>query len=293
MDQTAAAPSPSALEGQAAQGETVSETQAQQRYKLKVNGKEVEKSIDELIRDAQKGVAADEKFQQAASLAKKYSAYEQMEKAIQSGKIEPLIEKLGHDKFRQFAENYLIDYLEYEQLPPDKKEALQYRRELESAQKQLQDIEASKREAETSQYRAQALSEIDQEISDVLKNAGKKPTPFLVARIAEQMLASLQSREDADPRTVAKSAYQRAVKTLENDVTEYLGNLTVDDARKVLPKELLDALRRSEVDLVRSQDPMRSRPTNQKTERQPRKGEKVRMSTDEFFKQRIEKNLGA
>jgi predicted DNA-binding protein (UPF0278 family) len=121
MEQAVAAPSPSALEGQEAQGETVSETPAQQRYKLKVNGKEVEKSIDELIRDAQKGVAADEKFQQAASLAKKYSAYEQMEKAIESGQIDPLIEKLGHDKFRQFAENYLIDYLEYQQLPPEKK----------------------------------------------------------------------------------------------------------------------------------------------------------------------------
>ena len=115
MEATSQESSASALEGQEAQGETVSEAPKPERYKLKVNGKEVEKTIDELIRDAQKGVAADEKFQQAASLAKKYSAYEQMEKAIQSGQIGPLIEKLGHDKFRQFAENYLIDYLEYEQ----------------------------------------------------------------------------------------------------------------------------------------------------------------------------------
>lgn len=293
MEATSQEASPSALEGSEAQGETVSEAPKPDRYKLKVNGKEVEKTIDELIRDAQKGVAADEKFQQAASLAKKYSAYEQMERAIESGKIEPLIEKLGHDKFREFAENYLIDYLEYQQLPPEKKEALQYRRELEAAQKQLREIEDSKKEAEIAQHRERALAEIDDEIASVLKEAGKKPTPYLVARIAEQMLASLQSREDADPRSVAKSAYSRAVKSLENDVSEYLGNLTVEDARKVLPKELLDALRRSEVELVRSQDPMRSRQTNQKTERAPRKGEKVRMSTDEFFKQKIEKNLGA
>ena len=292
MEATSQESSASALEGQEAQGETVSEAPKPERYKLKVNGKEVEKTIDELIRDAQKGVAADEKFQQAASLAKKYSAYEQMEKAIQSGQIGPLIEKLGHDKFRQFAENYLIDYLEYEQLPPEKKEALQYRRQLEAAQRQLQEIEASKREAEMSQHKAQALAEIDQEIADVLKSAGKRPTPYLVARIAEQMLASLQSREDADPRSIAKSAYSRAVKSIENDVSEYLGNLTVDDARRVLPKQLLDALRKSEVELVKSQDPMRSRQTA-KTERAPRKGEKVRMSTDDFFKQRIEKNLGA
>lgn len=290
MEATSQESSPSALEGQESHSETVSEVPKPERYKLKVNGKEVEKTIDELIRDAQKGVAADEKFQQAASLAKKYSAYEQMEKAIQSGQIGPLVEKLGHDKFREFAENYLIDYLEYQQLPREKKEALQYRRELEAAQRQLQEIEQGKRDAEIQQHRAQALQEIDTEIAEVLKNAGKKPTPYLVARIAEQMLASLQSRDDVDPRTVAKSAYSRAVKSLENDVSEYLGNLTVDDARKVLPKQLLDALRKSEVELVRSQDPMRSRreTTQEKT---PRKGDKVRMSTDEFFKQRIEKNL--
>jgi len=277
-------------DGQDQGGQEETQAQAQQRYKLKVNGKEVEKSIDELIRDAQKGVAADEKFQQAASMAKKYSAYEQMEKALASGNVNVLVEKLGHDKFREFAENYLIDYLEYQQLPPDKKEMLEYRRKAEELQSRLDETERGEKERSQTVARQQAIDEIDQEISQVLKASGKKPTPYFVARIAENMLASLQSR-DADPRTVAKSAYDRALASIEGDVSEYLGSMSPDEARKVLPKNLLDALRRSDVEAVRSQDPMRSRTQPSKQATTHKAGEKVRMSTDEFFKQRIEKMI--
>lgn len=272
--------------------ETVSEQPKPQTYRLKVNGKEVEKTIDEILGEAQKGIAADERFQEAASLAKKYKQYEQLDRAMQQGNLSFVIDKLGHDKFRQFAENYLIDYLEYEQLPPEKKEALQYKRRAEELQAKLQEQEASKKEAEVAQARSQALAEIDQEISEVLKNFNRKPTPYLVARIAEQMLASLQSR-DVDPKSVTKSAYERAVKSLDNDVGEYLANMSVDDARRVLPKHLLDALRKADVEAVRAQDPMRSRQQSKTQEKASKPGQKVRMSTDEFFKQKIEKALGA
>lgn len=279
-----------AAEGVGEGQEAAAEAAKPQTYKLKVNGKEVERTIEGLIADAQMGLSANEKWQQAAQMAKKYSQYEQLEKAIQSGNMNVLIDKLGHDKFRSFAENYLIDYLEYQQLPPEKKEALEYRRRAEELQARLEEQEASKKEAEKAQVQAQALAEIDNEISEVLKNFNRKPTPYLVARIAEQMLASLQSR-DVDPRTIAKSAYERAVKSLDNDVGEYLSNMSVDEARRVLPKQLLDALRKSEVELVKSQDPMRSRQTSKQPEVRRRDG-KVRMSTDEFFKQKIEKALG-
>jgi hypothetical protein len=59
----------------------------------------------------------------------------------------------------------------------------------------------------------------------------------------------------------------------------------------VLPRQLLDALRRSDVEAVRSQDPMRSRTQPSKQATEHKAGEKVRMSTDEFFKQRIEKMI--
>jgi len=261
-----------------------------QKYKLKVNGREVEHTIDDLIKNAQKGFAADEKFQQAAAMAKKYGQYEQFEKEIENGNLGTLINKIGPDRFRQFAENYLIDYLEYQSLSPEKKEALEYRQRYEQIKAQQEAMQAEQAERAKSAYRTQALEEIDTEISEVLKTFNRKPTPYLVARIAEQMLASLQSR-DVDPKTVAKSAFQRAVKSLDSDVSEYLANMSVEDARRVLPGNLLDALRKSDVELVRSQDPLRSRQTAKTADKKP-SGQKVRMSTDEFFKQKIEKMLG-
>ncbi len=280
-------------ESQAAQGVQETPAEKAQRYKLKVNGKEIEKTIDELIRDAQKGISADEKFQQAASLSKKYSQYEQMEKAIESGDFTPLMKKMGHQQFREFAENYLIDYLEYQQLPPDKKEAMEYRRRAEELQARLEETEREKRDREMSAVKASAMQEIDTEIAEVLKASGKKPTPYFVARIAENMLASLQNRS-VEPKVAAKQAYDRALSSIHADVSEYLSNMSADEARRVLPKQLLDALRKLDVEAVRSQDPMRSRPKSQTESTTSRKdGTKVRMSTDEFFKQRIEKMIGA
>ena len=266
--------------------------QQPQKYKLKVNNKVIEKSIDEIIKDAELGLGAHEKFRKADEIAKKYSKYEQMEQAIESGNFNPLIEKMGHQKFREFAENYLIDYLEYQQLSPEKKEALEYRRLYEQQKAELDAKQKEAKDQEMSQVRAQAMDEIDREITEVLKASGKQPKPYFVARIAENMLASLQTRS-VDPKMAAKSAFERALSSVQDDVSEYLSGMSVDEARQVLPKALLDALRKSEVEAVRSQDPMRSR-SNPKTETKSRQdGKKVRMTTDEFFKQRIEKIIGA
>lgn len=260
-----------------------------EKYKLKVNGREIEKSVDELIRDAQLGISADEKFKKASTLEKKYSQYEQMERAMESGDFTQLIGKIGPDKFREIAENYLIDYLEYQQLSPEKKEALQYKKSYEEAKNKLESKEKQEQEQEMARVKNQAIQEIDEEIAQILKESGKKPRPHFVARIAEQMLASLQTRS-VDPKSAAKSAYNKAISSVHEDVAEYLSEMTADEARKVLPKALLDALRMSDVEAVRSQDPMRSR-SNVKTETKSRNdGKKFRGSTEEFFKQ-LEKNL--
>lgn len=299
MELSASAPEVSAVPEVSAEGQesqVPQETQAQKeaRYKLKVNGKDVEKTIDELIRDAQKGISADEKFQKASELAKKNAQYEEIAKRIDSGDVSFLIDKLGHNKFREFAENYLIDYLEYQQLPPEKREALEYRRQAEEYKSKLDSREAQEKEQQMATVRSQAIQEIDAEIAEVLKTSGKKPTPYFVARIAENMLASLQTKS-VEPKMAAKSAYDKALSSIQADVSEYLSTMSADEARKVLPKNLLDALRKLDVEAVRSQDPMRSRATTSKTENtqtRHKDGQKVRMSTDDFFK-RIEKNIGA
>ena len=289
------APSPSALPESSPQESSESQQAptSEQKYKLKINGQDVERSIDELIKDAQLSGAASEKFKKASEMSKKYSQYEEIAKRIEAGDVSYLVDKMGHNKFKEFAESYLIDYLEYEQLPPEKKEALEYRRQADEYKSKLESRDREDNDREMASARAQAVQEIDTEIGDILKASGKKPTPYFVARIAENMLASIQSGS-SEPKLAAKKAYDKALSSIQNDVSEYLNTMSADEARKVLPKNLLDALRKLDVDNVRSQDPMRSRPT-QKTDntKSTKPGEKARMSTDDFFKQRIEKMIGA
>jgi len=248
------------------------------KHKLKVNGQEREYDYQTLVERAQKAEAADEKFRQAAEFRKEA---EEFRKKAEDGDLDWLEKKLGPKKFREHVENYLLKQIEFDELPEPEKRARQLERELEAeklAKKQLEDkLTADER----AKIEAQAFDEIDQEIGAVLKASGQKPTPRLVARIAETMLASLEATEGKN-KVKAEDAYKLAKKGILDDISEYLPTLGVDELRAILPKQVLEALRKSEVEMVRKADPLRSK-LREKTETVVKRERPKGMSTDEYF----------
>jgi hypothetical protein len=103
--------------------------QPSQKVKAKVYGREVDVTVDELVRDYQKYQASDRKFQEASRLMK------EMDKLVESGKKDPkvILEKLGHKDPKailkslgidpkEFAETLLIADIENEMLSPTERE---------------------------------------------------------------------------------------------------------------------------------------------------------------------------
>ena len=259
----------------------------EKKYKLKVNGRELELPEAEVIKRAQKAEAADERFRLASEKEKKAAELEAFAKAVESGDTTTLEKRLGKDKFRKMAEQYLIKYIEHEQLSPEQKRLL----ELEQALKEKEEAEKAAQAAKDAElremYQQKAAEDIDLELSETLKALGKKPTPRLVARIAEYMLSTLETKGERMP---AKRALERTLSDMKADYAEYFADLSVEEVRAMLPKKTLDALRRAEIDAVTSQAPSNARRTKPASETVSKLASR-RMSTDEAFKQ-LERKFG-
>lgn len=258
------------------------------RHKVKVDGQEVEASYDDLVRSYQKGSSADRRFQEAAKLKSQFEGVAKTFDEFKQGKLDKLLEFVPEDQARQWMENYLIKYIEHQQLPEGDRRALKLEADLKVKEAELKKLTDKATEGERAQAESQAFKEIDEEISEAVKTIGRKATPRLIARIAEDMLANLDA---TGSKLSAKDAVTRSLRDVHNDIAEYLPTLPIEELRKILPKQVLDGLRKADVDEVMSQDPMQR--SRQKTEptKLIRKDEK-RGSTEDIFKN-LEKKLGS
>src|SRR5512138_624677 len=104
------------------------ETPAQKKYRLKVDGEEIEVDETELTRGYSRAKAANKKFEEAASMRK------DMQSLLTQLKNDPLSvltnPALGVD-FKRIAEDFLIEQLRQEQMTPEQRAIADKDRQLE------------------------------------------------------------------------------------------------------------------------------------------------------------------
>lgn len=266
------------------------------KFKHKIDGKEEEIDVEEALKAYPKAKSADKRFQEAAQIRKEVDKFL---KGLQSGdaqSFDQLVKILGKKKAEEFAENLLLEKINIESMTPEQKKAWELEQENKTLKSYKDEQERAKIESERAQARQAAIFEIDSEISAALKELGKKPSPRLVARIAEQMLASLEATDDGldeegNPipakRIPAKDAMTRVLSDFKAELEEYVGGLPVDEALKVLPKNLLDAIRKAQVDQVIT--PLHKRSGQTPKEQGSTKSKKPRMRSDDWFSAMEEK----
>jgi hypothetical protein len=307
----AGSPEAPAVSGATETQETGAETPAQtaariKKYKVKNREFSVDLSdeakLDELVG---KGLGADERFREAAEMVKSIEKKFGKLPEWQKNPFFKVIEQ-GADPL-EVAEQLLLEKIKWEELTPEQREFEETRRERDKlkAEREAADAEGKKKaQAEAS---AKAAKEIDDEVTAALKEMGRKPTPRLIARIAETLIAeherqiapllkqfgNLDAIPDAAFQAVknlpASEAVGRVHKEYLSDIAEYLGALPIDEVRKYLPKQVLDGLRESEVKAVLSQDPMGSRKPREQAQSSTRPQVKKRMSTEQYFAEKLNK----
>lgn len=257
------------------------------RRKIKWGDKERELSLDELEREAQKGWASQGRFEQASQLRK---ATEDFLESLKKGDYQRLVKTIGKDAAKKLAEDLLIEELDRSTWSEDKIRAYELEKERDDYKSRVEEEENRRKEMNQKSLMAQARKEIDSEIAEVLNKWGKKPTPRIVARIAEQLLAHASTK---DGRLTAKDAWNRVQSDMQYEISEFLNDLPKDKLLQVLPERLRKQLREAELDTFKSKDPFNRGAVGMKeTDDVPRnKSVKKRMTIDQAFDE-IAKKFG-
>ena len=162
------------------------------RMKFKVNGREVERDIDlsdeeglqELL---QKGFAADERFQSASALEKKMQEFAAL---MEGDPIQALI-AAGHDPDK-LTEAYMEKRVNELSKSPEQLQLEKLQQEIEKERKLREGLEQEKISAEQSKIEAEYSRQLDEEITDSLSSSDLPKSPYVVKRIAENLMLGIQ-----------------------------------------------------------------------------------------------------
>ncbi len=200
--------------------------EAKKFYKLKVGGKDVDVDEGELLKRAQMGYSADEKWQEAAKMRK------QMDGFIQLLQRDPAkaLEQMGYD-VDKMAEERIQQRIAEMQKSPEQIEREKLQRELQDMKDRDKAREEEYRSKETQRIQDQYAIELENDISGALDSNtfGFPKTPYVVKRIADTMILAVQRGMDTT-----------------NDLTpaqrQRLKNITAKDVLPIVDQEIRQEL---------------------------------------------------
>ena len=220
------------------------------KWKLKVNEQEREVTEDELVRRAQLGYSADEKFKEASEMRTA------AEKLVQALKTNPLA-VLQHPELginlRELAESYLAEELQKEMLPPEQRELNDLRewkrKQEEAAQQAEQQRMTTQQQQAFQQHMQRAAQEYDTKITDVLKASNLPKTPYSVKRVAELLKGALEKGYDLDVQTAVDMVRDNYM----GDFKAMFGGLKGENLIKFLGDDVAREVRQFDLARIKAQ----------------------------------------
>lgn len=207
------------------------------KFKVKIDGQELEVDEDELLRGYQTTKSAQQKFNEASLLRK------QSEEFIRLAKSDPR-KLLTHPgigiDLQEFANSILAEQYEEQLLSPEEKELRNLRNQLAEFENQKKEAEARAQQEELDKYTAMYEQEYTEKIIGALETSGLPKTEYTVKKIAEKMLIAAERGLDVEPADVihfVKADYMNDIKTLFGAANEdILMQLLGDDITKKVLK---------------------------------------------------------
>lgn len=214
---------------------------AKKAWKLKVGGKDV--TIDdeeELVRRAQMGFSADQKWQEAASLKKEI---EQFVGLLQKDPYDAL-SALGLD-VDKFAEEHINKRIEEMQKSPEQLASEKLQKELEKLKKEKEEMEESGRQAEMGRLQEQYAVQIENDISEVLKDSPDLPkTPYVVKRLADYMIMAVKAGK---PDIKVSEVWPAVKKQMKKELKEMFATMPEDVVEAVIGKDVFEKVRKKRI----------------------------------------------
>lgn len=228
----------------------ISKKEAQQlkkTLKLKVDGEDIEESIDfsddeALKRMMQKARGFDKRAKESATMK---SQLEQLVEMLQNDP-EGILEKLGHN-VDDFAQKRLEKQIENMKKSPEQLEREKMSKELEDLRKEKTKAESDRKNAEMEKMRNQHAQQIENDISEALDSAKSilpKKNPAVMKRVAEAMYFAATH---GYPQVSAKDVLPMVEKQWQEEINSILNEAPEEVLERIVGKGNLDRYRKGKI----------------------------------------------
>ncbi len=214
-------------------------------WKLKVGGKDIEiNDENELIKRAQMGYSAEQKWQEASQMKK------EMDNFLQVLQQNPsyALEQMGFD-VDDLAKNHLQGRIDDMQKSPEQLERETLQKELEDLRTEREKEKETTRQSELKRMQDQYAIEIENDISTALDEAKSLPkSPYAVKRIADAMILAFQrGHQDVTVQDVLPIVE----KEIKSEIQNMFSAMPEELVEAVVGKDTLNRLRKRRVSRAR------------------------------------------
>jgi predicted RNase H-like nuclease (RuvC/YqgF family) len=292
---------PQSLEGQAnevesrelgqspSSEETVGDDQqAPQKHKVKVNGKEVEVTLEDLKKRYEHAQAANEKFRQAAEVQKQY---QQAQQEIQKVKgvfdhlkgnptsFFELADALGVD-LDKLAHEHVLKQYKIASMSDDERRVYDMEQKLSKYEQDRQRYQQEEQQRNKSATLQRARTDVESSLVNFFTDQKITPTPEMMERVLSDALYFAEESGMSLPQAIAR-AHNRYASSMSRLKTQAL-----EEAIRTgqVPDDLRTLFRKADVEKLGNpfRSKQESRPPND-TPRQQNRSNKPVTQTDDFF----------
>lgn len=225
------------------------------KYQLKVNNKVKELDIDlsddkEVEKYLQKALAADEKFQEAAGLRKNV---EQLVHLLTTNPLAVLKDPaLGLD-VKALAQQVLNEEIEEMQKSPEQKKIEELEKALKAKEEREKQMEDERTAAQRARMEAEAMQELDDQISEAISTSELPKSPYVIKRVADAMLEAVNmGYTDVTVKQIMPFVEQQITSEISRLFEEAPDQMREKLMEKFVGKKNLDGYRKSKVAKVKT-----------------------------------------
>lgn len=184
-------------------------------HKIKYGKNERELSIDELKMLAQKGWAADDRFQQAAKMKK------EIESLVKSAKWNDLIQKQTGKPALEYYKDQIKAEIRRRNMSPEEREAEERQAKIEALRNEEKELVAAKTERQLKEQEEHYAQQWDKEFADAIKKEGLPVNRYALNRAVQIAKKVVAMGLDPDWGLVVKEAKSQMQDDIKQLLTAY------------------------------------------------------------------------
>jgi hypothetical protein len=282
------------------------------KHRMKSAGEIEEIEYDELVKRAEKYQGSEKRLAEATRKEKAAETEMKRLQKLRDPKDEDfneLIELMGFEKAKKFADRLVWDQIQWDELSDVDKKRILAEQERDALKSDLDKRKADDQRKEQERLFSEADRVITEEVTRVLADAKKQglsvaDLPEAKDLIIDEMLAYISYMDDMEakglpiktPPPSHEDVLRKIQERFDTSSSAYIKRLSVEKIMSLLTKEQLQGLRQAEIDQLYAPIPGmtqgRSKTKEEITDDAPRrKGEKPKMKTDDFFA-KMDKRFG-